>query len=576
MKTAAVIFLILSSCCHAFAQGGNGGSGSYPIPGSQILAPRLKSFRARLGISNAVHAFERTARPAAWNFSIGYQRTFWATDIMLNTEYSVQATCRAVGTNCYIFVEDSNWNTRVTQAAVNSVRAAFDSATPGNASKGIFEIDTSSFGPPPDVDNDPRIIILILNIRDGYSGSGGYVAGYFYDLNEYPDAIIQKEVGSSRHSNDMEIYYVDCNPLNLTVSSGIAVASSVTAHEFQHMIHWNYDHNDITATFINEGLSECASALCGYSLPSPSLYVDQTNVNFFTWHELSGDPLPDYSRAALFNWYLIEQFGPSIAKYIEPPDADPVTNYNHAFQSAGLSVTFLDILKNFAAAVELNSTSYDSRYGFSLSLSTRPVSSQSYTGDMVNATLDTVQVYATRFIDFSSVQSLFSLFSSAAPIAVKAIVTDRSAGLMVDSAAIGKTYALPSKYSSVVFAVTNLSSAPSTFTFQTNSASLDVNAANDSRNPVSFGLEQNYPNPFNPTTTISFKVTDLSVVTLKVFDILGREVATLADGVKSSGRYTVTFDGSRLSSGLYFYRLQALSVKGQKLLSASKKLVLLK
>ena len=54
-------------------------------------------------------------RSAAWNFSVGYQRTFWATDITLNTEYSVPATCRAVGTNCYIFVEDSNWNTRVTQ-----------------------------------------------------------------------------------------------------------------------------------------------------------------------------------------------------------------------------------------------------------------------------------------------------------------------------------------------------------------------------------------------------------------------------------------------------------------------------
>ena len=128
-----------------------------------------------------------------------------------------------------------------------------------------------------------------------------------FSISTYPDALIQQEFGSSRHSNDMEIYYVDCNPLNLNQSSGIATASSVTAHEFQHMIHWNYDQNDITATFINEGLSECARALCGYSLPSPSLYVDQTNVSFFTWHEFSGDPLPDYSRAALFNWYLIEQ-----------------------------------------------------------------------------------------------------------------------------------------------------------------------------------------------------------------------------------------------------------------------------
>ncbi len=374
----------------------------------------------------------------------------------------------------------------------------------------------------------------------------------------------------------MEIYYVDCNPLDLRTSKGIATASSVTAHEFQHMIHWNYDHNGLTATFINEGLSECASALCGYGLPSPSLYVDSTNVSFFYWHELSENPLPDYSRAALFNWYLIEQFGPSIAKHIEPPNADPVTNYNNAFQSAGLNIKFLDVLKNFAAAVALNSTSYNSKYGFSLPLSTSPALSKSYAADIVNATLDTVQAYGTEYIGFSSVQNLYALFSSGAPVAVKAIVTDQTAGAMVDSATPGQTYALPSKYTSAVFAVTNLSPTVSTFTFQTSGVTLDVPARNGVLNPSSFALGQNYPNPFNPTTTITYEVPNLSILTLKVFDMLGREVATLVDGVKSSGQYNVTFNGNRLSSGLYFYRLQASSLTGQQLFSASKKFILLK
>ncbi len=213
MKTITVCFLFLSTCCLTFAQGAAGDSGSYPIPGSQILAPRWKALKSKLGLRNALQSYEPAVKPASWNFTVGYQRTFWATDAVLNTEYSVSATCRAIGTNCYIFVEDSNWTTRVTQEAVNAVRLAFDSTTPANASIGIFQTDTASFGHPPDVDNDPRIIILILNIRDGYSGSGGYVAGYFYDINEYPDALIQQELGSTRHSNDMEIYYVDCNPL---------------------------------------------------------------------------------------------------------------------------------------------------------------------------------------------------------------------------------------------------------------------------------------------------------------------------------------------------------------------------
>ncbi len=72
-----------------------------------------------------------------------------------------------------------------------------------------------------------------------------------------------------------------------------------------------------------------------------------------------------------------------------------------------------------------------------------------------------------------------------------------------------------------------------------------------------FQLMQNYPNPFNPTTTISYQLSAISFTTLKVYDAMGREVATLVNEVKSAGTYSVTFDATKLSSGIYFYRLQA-------------------
>jgi hypothetical protein len=75
--------------------------------------------------------------------------------------------------------------------------------------------------------------------------------------------------------------------------------------------------------------------------------------------------------------------------------------------------------------------------------------------------------------------------------------------------------------------------------------------------PHSFSLYQNYPNPFNPGTTIIFGLPSDSPVSLKVFDLLGREIAIQINKTLTAGTYEMKFDGSSLASGIYFYRLQA-------------------
>jgi len=75
--------------------------------------------------------------------------------------------------------------------------------------------------------------------------------------------------------------------------------------------------------------------------------------------------------------------------------------------------------------------------------------------------------------------------------------------------------------------------------------------------PTEYGLSQNYPNPFNPTTAISYQLSAVSFVRLVVYDALGREVATLVNGVESAGSHTVTWNALNVPSGIYVYRIVA-------------------
>ena len=88
--------------------------------------------------------------------------------------------------------------------------------------------------------------------------------------------------------------------------------------------------------------------------------------------------------------------------------------------------------------------------------------------------------------------------------------------------------------------------------------------------PNNYVLEQNYPNPFNPVTNIKYSIPKAGFVTLKVYNLLGQEVATIFEGNQNAGNYIATFDASNLSSGVYMYRLESENV------SITKKLVLIK
>jgi hypothetical protein len=93
--------------------------------------------------------------------------------------------------------------------------------------------------------------------------------------------------------------------------------------------------------------------------------------------------------------------------------------------------------------------------------------------------------------------------------------------------------------------------------------------------PAEFSLDQNYPNPFNPTTVIKFGLKVDSKVSLKIYNILGQEIATLINGTMNAGFQRVEFKASHLSSGVYLYRIEAQGADGTNFIDV-KKMMLLK
>ncbi len=400
------------------------------LPGCMVLESEHARIRRYLEEHPEALVESRLRKRTAWNFRVGDKGPiqsvgWWATNLTTNSEYLVPSTCRAVGNNCYIFVEDSLWiNGRVDQAIVDSIRNAWEFRTPANPGKGIYQTDVETFGNPPDVDNDPRIIILILDIKDGYAGSGSYVAGYFFGINQFPDG----SPGAGGHrSNYAEIYYLDGNPLNLKTPGGLTLGMQTTAHEFQHMIHWNYDRNEIT--FINEACSQVAELVCGYPYLDQARYTDNPDVYLIGW---SGS-LADYSRAARWMLYLWNQFPNNYLRTLVAEPANGIDGMNNAFALYGTTRRFDDVFLDWLIANEVNNTSVNPRYGYTYTGNLTKPKAITYQNPNTGLQNGSVERLAADYITFAAGTNLAVTFTtSSTALRVKAIKVGAGGTQVVD------------------------------------------------------------------------------------------------------------------------------------------------
>ena len=301
------------------------------------------------------------ARPNAPQLILGDHKEFFAVNFNTHQQYIVQSTLRAIGEFCYIFVEDSQWLQTVDEETVRSVRRAFDDATPADANRGIYEIETELFGAPPDIDGDKRIYLLLLDIRDKATHGSNFIAGFFSPVNQHRGVLRHPEIGISVRSNELDMLYLDTDPLN----AGSEKAFGVLAHEFEHLIHWGHDPNE--AIWINEGCAEYAIFACGYRVTGHvSSFQQNPHISLIDWPQGAGSQLAHYGAVYLWMLYLHEHYGGSqtIAAIVKDR-ANGISGINNALHSRGIEATFPVIYADWKVANYLDDTEFaDGRYGY--------------------------------------------------------------------------------------------------------------------------------------------------------------------------------------------------------------------
>ena len=275
------------------------------------------------GAMNSVLSFVNGDTTAAGDtITVGYGRGFWdqSFEAFPTLAQLVPASLRGLGDHCYVYVSDDDWGTVVTQDVVDSIIYQFEVSCPASAEKGIYQLCREVYGDEPDTDNDPRIALVLLNLRDEYDEgrSGKYStfpkAGYFTTNNELPDSVYA-------HSNEIDMIYLDTTPI-----IEIGAAGNALAQYFSHMIMSNVDPDEFgtdennPGRWLPEGLGAMAQVICGYDFTSykteggvPIYVPDPAANNVLTywtgWQAGETSDLADLYNSFLFSLYLYENYG---------------------------------------------------------------------------------------------------------------------------------------------------------------------------------------------------------------------------------------------------------------------------
>jgi hypothetical protein len=302
------------------------------------------------------------------NFQIGERTKFYTYNFDTEEYIQLDATLRASESNINIWVEDNEWtNYHVTQSAIQGIIRSLLYETPGNSvdsTEGILNIIHSNFGFPPDFDGDGITDFLVTDIRDGWEEGEGFIAGYFNPIDQYNNGTPTSN-GEISNSNERDMLYIDSYPGTFRNDNGnFEQVLGTVSHEYQHLVQFNYDRME--ETWVNEGLSELSSFLCGYGLRNPSAYLFDTGLELTAWEDEIQEALKHYAKTALWTYYLYEQFGADLIKNIVQSNLPGPSGISNAFSMQGYFISFKDAMLHFFNAITLNDSRLSSLYQFQL------------------------------------------------------------------------------------------------------------------------------------------------------------------------------------------------------------------
>ncbi|MCX7020980.1 MAG: T9SS type A sorting domain-containing protein [bacterium] len=263
----------------------------------------------------------------------------------------MNCTIRGKSAHGYVVTDDTVWPSQVNQTDVNQILEAWENSSDGpRPGDGIYEIDTTTFGPCPDeIDGDPRVFLFYYDLD--ISADGFWM---FYDEHHDGD--------DEYHSNEREIIYLNSSDNDPGGTYMIAVA----AHECEHMLHWNQDPDE--DYWVDEGCAELAMFLYGHP-DNISGFNGNSDNDLTGWN----GTWSDYIKTYLWTLYLYEHYGEGSA---DPTDliwelvheqADSIAGVNNALDTVGAGATFEEILPDWVAANFLDLADedlFDGRYSY--------------------------------------------------------------------------------------------------------------------------------------------------------------------------------------------------------------------